>query len=139
MVIFALILSLSLFGLFVMVIDLSVLYSGKTRVQAAAQIGAQAGADTVSSTSLYRCSGPQLAGGSGSCSGAVLGASSASMCEQTIQRALTALPANGGGQHCSATGSTVHASITRQVRMPLGLFGTSFQVSGDFDAAAVRS
>ncbi|GAC1338295.1 MAG: hypothetical protein NVSMB29_03910 [Candidatus Dormibacteria bacterium] len=139
---FTLALALLLFGLFTAVVDLSVLYTQATRVEAAAQAGAVSGANAVSAYSLYHCAVPSLRTGSG-CGSDQQSAGARydfrTACELAVTRSLdTGAHAPGDRITCTALSNTqVQAHVEKVIPMPLGLFGKSFTVSSDFRASVV--
>ena len=139
---FTLALALLLVGLFSAVVDLSVLYTQSTRVQAAAQAGAISGADAVSAYSLYHCLAPSLRSGSGcgsnqQSSGADYDFRAA--CTLAVSRSLEARPSTATDTvDCTALSDTrIQAHVERVVVLPLGLFARRVTVAADFRAAVV--
>jgi len=156
LVMFALVLALMLWGLFAMVVDIDVLNTEATRVQAAAQTAATSGASVTSSTSLYGCGGdPQLlTPGTGSCTtapttGQFAGQSYASVCEDSFRRSL--LPGSGSGGfvdahvdiHCTPSPSVpngVHVEATIWIHPPVSppwAISSTTPITARFDAAPV--
>ena len=136
--------ALFLFGVFALVVDASTLDVWAARVQAAAQVAAQAGANSVDPAYLYG-SGDHLVdlGGAGSLTVFERGCVTAG--DQTAQLTgaggtpLTAdaAQAPGNGVHCDSDGCRVFALVERTVRLPMPLFGDTVVVRGTYWAAPV--
>lgn len=141
----ALAFALFLFGLVALVADSAYLYVWSSRVQAAAQNAAQAGANSIDPGYLYGASDHliNLAG-----SGALMafergcvevGDQSAQLAAPgggPAETADTAQPA-GNGVRCVTDGCAVYASVSKTVQLPLPLLTDSVVVRGTYYAAPV--
>jgi hypothetical protein len=140
----ALAFALFLFGLVSLVADAAYLFVWSSRVQAAAQNAAQAGANSVDPQYLYARGGHLVnlgpAGGLMAFErGCVqVGDESAQLTQPGggAQTADTPQPA-GNGVRCVSDGCDVFASVEKTVRLPLPLFGDSVVVRGVYYAAPV--
>jgi hypothetical protein len=141
----ALAFALFLFGLIALVADTAFLYVWSSRVQAAAQNAAQAGANSVDPAYLYgdsdhlvnlSASGGLMAFERGCVQVGDESAQLSSPDGNTAESADTPQPA-GNGVHCVSDGCGVYASVQKTVRLPLPLFGDSVVVRGTYYAAPV--
>lgn len=140
----ALAFALFLFGLVALVADSAYLYVWSSRVQAAAQNAAQAGANSIDPQFLYGSSTHLVD----------LGASGAEMifergCVEVGDQSAQLTDAQGGpldadvqqpagnGVRCVSDGCAVFASIDKTVHLPLPLFAESVVVRGVYYAGAV--
>ena len=130
---FTLAMVLFLFGLFVATVDLVFLYNRYTTVSAAAQIAAQAGANTIDPNSLYSGTVPQLDvfNAPGVCRSA---GNTAALATGVTSCSVVDNPQHPG--QCPNI-CAVHAVVTETVTLPLSLFGVSSVVSASADAAPV--
>jgi len=152
----ALAFSLFLVGVICLVADAAVLYGWSARLQAAAQVAAESGADAVSPSFLY--------GASGSCPGAAAGARRCAVsivdvepqdrraglyafersCIEAGDRSASIArtpeqPQSPDGTACDTDGCRVVAVVSKGVALPIPVpgFATSVQVRGEFRAAPV--
>jgi hypothetical protein len=140
----ALAFALFLFGLVALVADGAYLFVWSSRVQAAAQNAAQAGANSVDPQYLYGQSDHlvNLAGSGGLMTferGCVQIGDESAQLTDTAGVAVTAdtpQPA-GNGVRCVSDGCEVYASVEKVVHLPLPLFGDSVVVRGVYYAAPV--
>lgn len=141
----ALAFALFLFGLVALVADSAYLYVWSSRVQAAAQNAAQAGANAVDPNYLYGASDHLVnLGGSGILMaferGCVqVGDESAQLTnpgDDSAETADTSQPA-GNGVRCVSDGCAVYASVSKTVRLPLPLLTDTVVVRGTYYAAPV--
>jgi hypothetical protein len=137
---FALAVALFLFGMIVLVIDLSFEFEWSTRVSAAAQLAAQSGANSVNAAFLY--SGGRPGAGDPSCGGNVGILDTCRdlrACQDAGDRSArigaSDRPASGTTCRNTGGGTAVHADVTKVISLPIGLFGTTVVVRGSFDAA----
>lgn len=144
-VMFALAMALFLFGLFTLVVDLAYEYTWSTRVEAAAQVAAQSGANSINPAYLYGGATPGSAGDP-RCGGNISildTCHDVAACQEAGDRSAgigSAQPGSDAGRTiCQTTGggSSVHAQVFRVVHLPLDLFGGTAIVRGSFDAAPV--
>jgi hypothetical protein len=140
----ALAFALFLFGLVALVADAAYLFVWSSRVQAAAQNAAQAGANSVDPHYLYGQSTHLVnMGASGGLMaferGCVQIGDESAQLTQTGGVAETAdVPqAAGNGVRCVSDGCEVFASVEKTVQLPLPLFGDSVVVRGVYYAAPV--
>ena len=140
----ALAFALFLFGLVALVADSAYLYVWSSRVQAAAQNAAQAGANSVDPAYLYGESSHLVdLGASGGLMaferGCVqVGDESAELTGAAARPETADTPQPpGNGVRCVSDGCAVFASVQKTVHMPLPLFGDSVVVRGTYYAAPV--
>ncbi|MDQ6847250.1 MAG: hypothetical protein M3019_06665 [Candidatus Dormibacteraeota bacterium] len=140
----ALAFALFLFGIIVLVADSAYLYVWSERVQAAAQVAAQAGANSVDPHYLYGQSNHlvDLEGSGGLMAferGCVqVGDESAELTTAAGQaETADAMQLKGNGVRCVSDGCAVYASVEKTVHLPLPLFGDSVVVRGVSYAAPV--
>lgn len=141
---FALSFALFLFALIALVADAAALYVWSARVQAAAQVAAQAGANAVDPQYLY-ARGDHLV--DLSASGGLMTFERGCTAVGDASAHLTAasglpLTANdpqtaGNGVRCVSDGCSVYADVARTVSLPLPLFGDRVVVRGSYYAAPV--
>lgn len=137
-VIFALAMALFLFGLICLVVDSAYLFTYSARAQAAAQVAAQAGANTIDSVTIYSSTG-------------VIHIDHKQY-QQACTRAARQFVGAGNGVSVNVlcgtdppntpptddpTKDTVAARVEVTVPLPVGLFGTRFTVRGYAEAAPV--
>jgi hypothetical protein len=140
----ALAFALFLFGIVALVADSAYLYVWSARVQAAAQIAAQAGANSVDPRYLYGQSDHliDLEGSGGLMSferGCVqVGDESAQLTGSSglVETAGDPQP-QGNGVRCVSDGCAVYAAVAKTVHLPLALFGDTVVVRGVYYAAPV--
>ena len=140
----ALAFALFLFGIIVLVADSASLYVWSARVQAAAQVAAQAGANSVDPHYLYgqsnhlvdlEASGGLMAFERGCVQ---VGDESAQLTDSSGQtETADVVQAKGNGVRCVSDGCAVYASVEKTVHLPLPLFGDSVVVRGVSYAAPV--
>jgi len=145
--IFAIGFALFLFGLTCLVVDTAYLYVWSGRVQSAAQLGAESGADSVDPRYLYAQEGSCPATGAGGCTALIVDISAQDRqgalyaferaCIQTgdqsaqIPRdtANPSIPKTASdpqvpdGTSCASDGCRVYALVTRVVQLPIPLPG----------------
>ena len=136
--------ALFLFGVVALVVDASYLYVWSARVQAAAQVAAQAGANSIDPQYLYGSSDHlvNLAVDGGLMAferGCVEVGDESAALHNPDGTALTADDAQttGDGVRCVSDGCHVYATITKTVHLPLPLFGDTVTVRGVYYAAPV--
>ncbi|HZB97253.1 MAG TPA: hypothetical protein VE219_01515 [Candidatus Sulfotelmatobacter sp.] len=144
-VLFALCMALFLFSVFALVVDLSFEYAWSTRIEAAAQVAAQSGANAINPAYLYGGGNPRSTGDS-RCYGnkQILDlCNDVRACQEAGDRS-SEIAVGGGGDAVSRTtcrtnsdGSSVHADIVKLVHLPLDFFADTAVVRGSFDAAPV--
>lgn len=143
-VMLALAFALFLFGVVVLVADSAYLYVWSARVQAAAQVAAQAGANSVDPHYLYaqsdhlvdlENSGGLMAFERGCVQ---VGDESAELTDAAgIPESADGAQSQGNGVRCVSDGCAVYASVEKTVHMPLPLFGDTVVVRGVYYAAPV--
>jgi hypothetical protein len=140
----ALAFALFLFGIVVLVADSAYLYVWSARVQAAAQVAAQAGANSVDPHYLYGQSEHlvDLEGSGGLMAferGCVqVGDESAQLTEPSgIAETADQAQLKGNGVRCVSDGCAVYAAVEKTVQLPLALFGDTVVVRGVYYAAPV--
>lgn len=136
--------ALFLFAIVVLVADSADLYVWSARVQAAAQVAAQAGANSVDPHFLYG-QGTHLVDLSGN--GGLMAFERACVQVGDESAELTDAGGNptsadqaqpqGNGVRCVSDGCAVYASVEKRVRLPLPLFGDTVVVRGTYYAAPV--
>lgn len=163
LIVFALAFTLFLFSLTCLVADAAALYVWSGRVQAAAQLGAQSGADAVDPRYLYGATGACPQGAPGACpvpivdvsaqdrSGALYAFQRACIeaADQSAQVPVDAAnplvlksaddPQVPDGTWCASDGCRVHAQVSRVVQLPIPFpgFPGTITVRGTGDAAPV--
>lgn len=140
----ALAFALFLFGVVALVIDTSYLYVWSARAQAAAQVAAQAGANSVDPQYLYGQSDHLVNLGS---DGGLMafergcvqvGDESAEIVDGSGRgRTADSPQPPGDGVRCVSDGCQVFASVEKTVHLPLPFFGDSVVVRGVYYAAPV--
>ncbi len=140
----ALAFALFLFGIVVLVADSAYLYVWSARVQAAAQVAAQAGANSVDPQFLYARSDHLI---DLSASGGLMafergcvqvGDESAELADSAgVAETADRTQPNGNGVRCVSDGCAVYASVEKTVHLPLPLFGDNVVVRGVYYAAPV--
>lgn len=136
--------ALFLFAVIALVADSAYLYVWSARVQAAAQVAAQAGANAVDPQYIYgssdhlvdlNASGGLMAFERGCVE---VGDESAQLSVDgtTLRTANDPQPA-GDGVRCVSDGCQVFASVEKTVHLPLAIFGESVVVRGVYYAAPV--
>ena len=132
--VFALSMALFLFGLFCAVVDVAYLMDWSANVQAAAQIAAQSGANSVDPQFLYgNGTGPIVDTGSYANACRQSGYTSASIKPPYGE----AYPANGYVK-CNTDGCSVGATVIKSVKLPLMIPGfPSVRLVASFVAAPV--
>ncbi len=140
----ALAFALFLFGIVVLVADSAYLYVWSARVQAAAQVAAQAGANSVDPQYIYGRSDHlvDLEGSGGLMAferGCVqVGDESAELTDATgVAETADDVQPRGNGVRCVSDGCAVYASVEKSVHLPLPLFGDTVVVRGVYYAAPV--
>ena len=136
--------ALFLFGIVVLVADGAYLYVWSARVQAAAQVAAQAGANSVDPQYLYGQSDHlvDLATSGGLMAferGCVqVGDESAQLAEAPgVGETANDPQPRGNGVRCVSDGCAVYADVEKTVSLPLALFGDTVVVRGAYYAAPV--
>ena len=141
---FALSFALFLLALVALVADAAALYVWSARVQAGAQVAAQAGANSVDPQYLYSQSGHLVdlspSGGlmtfERGCT--TVGDASAELTTASGTPLTADAPQPpGNGVRCVSDGCSVYAEIARTVQLPLPLFGDGIVVRGTYYAAPV--
>lgn len=143
-IIVALSFALFLFGVFALVVDAATLDVWAARVQAAAQVAAQAGANSVDPRFLYG-NGDHLVDldGAGALSiferGCVQAGDQTALLTGSDGSSLSAntTQATGNGVHCASDGCRVHALVEKTVHLPMPLFGDTVVVRAAYWAAPV--
>ncbi|MBV8300967.1 MAG: hypothetical protein JOY68_03485 [Candidatus Dormibacteraeota bacterium] len=141
LVVFALCFALVLFGLMCLVADTAFLFRWSDRVQAAAQVAAESGADSVDPHFLYGSCGQ----GDAACRGFIVDVTGADRegSLYAFQRAcIQAGDQSAGipkGTVCDSDGCRVYASVTQQVPLPITFpgFPSSVTVTARAYAAPV--
>lgn len=134
----ALAFALFLFGLVAMVIDASYLYVWSARVQAAAQVAAQAGANSVDPHYLYGSSDHLVdLGPDGGLMVFQRGCVQVGDVSAAITSGAEQPQPPGAGVHCTSDGCRVFALVEATVHLPLPLFGDRVVVRGSSYAAPV--
>lgn len=141
---FALATALFLFGMLTLVLDLAYEFSWSTRVEGAAQLAAQSGANSVNPAFLYGGGDPRRAADPdcGGNRGILDICRDVRACEETGDRSAGIEDADrpSSGTTCRTTGSGtgVHADVVKVISLPITLFGGTAVVRGSFDAAPVQ-
>lgn len=140
----ALAFALFLFGVIALVADAAYLYVWSARVQSAAQVAAQAGANSVDPQYLYGDSGHLVnLGPDGGLMaferGCVqVGDESAQLTDHAgVGLTADSPQSTGGGVRCVSDGCRVYASVEKTVHLPFAFGGDSVMVRGVYYAAPV--
>lgn len=123
LVMFAVTMSFLFLGLIALVGDADLMMVEYGRVNAAALIGVQAGTSAVNLDDFYK--------GTRSLDGGLAKA----RCEQAAQAALAAY--GGGSANCNPQGLQVTATVSKQVNLPIPLFGPGATVQATRSGRAV--
>ncbi|MHB8717983.1 MAG: hypothetical protein ACYDAC_03700 [Candidatus Dormibacteria bacterium] len=142
--IFALAFALFLVGLVALVVDAATLDVWASRVQTAAQVAAQAGANSIDPRFVYGASSHLVdLDGAGSLTaferGCVQSGDQTASLTDTAGRTLSAdsVQASGNGVRCASDGCRVYALVEKTVHLPMPFFGDTVVVRGAFWAAPV--
>jgi hypothetical protein len=154
LIIVALAFALFLFGVICLVADGAVLFRWSARVQAAAQVAAESGADSVSPGFLYGTTAPCAGDATRRCPVSIVDTDAQDRrnglfaferaCIQAGDQSAQLARSPDDQQHpdgtaCDTDGCRVFAVVTRQVTLPIPVpgFPTSVPVRGEFRAAPV--
>lgn len=142
--VFALSFALFLVGLFALVVDTATLDVWASRVQTAAQVAAQAGANAIDPRFVYGDASHLVdLDGAGSLSvferGCVQSGDQTAALTGRDGRMLNAdsPQGSGNGVRCASDGCRVYALVEKTVHLPMPLFGDTVVVRGAFWAAPV--
>lgn len=154
LIVFALAFALMLFALVCLVADTAFLFRWSSATQAAAQLAAQSGADSVDPRYLYRAASDCAAPGPAPCHGAIVDINAQDRqgalfafqraCIEAGDRSASIVrsaddPQTPDGTACASDGCHVYAVVTRNVALPVPVpgFPTTVNVRGQFYAAPV--
>lgn len=154
LIVFALAFALVLFALVCLVADTAFLFRWSSAAEAAAQLAAQSGADSIDPRYLYGAAPGCAANATPACDTAIvdINAQDRRGSLYAFQRACVEAgdrsasiprapddPQSPEGTACASDGCRVHAVVTRRVALPVPLpgFPATVDVRGQFDAAPV--